>query len=68
MSLKAFHIVFVVASILLAFFVGGWLLVDYQASGELAELIVGILCVLAGIGLVCYGKSVLRKLKNISYL
>ena len=68
MSLKAFHIVFVVASILLAFFFGGWLLHDYPATHEMAELIVGILSLLAGLGLIGYGKSILRKLKHISYL
>jgi hypothetical protein len=68
MSLKAFHIVFVAASILLAFFVGVWLLHDYQATREVAELVMGILCVLAGVGLVFYGRSILRKLKHISYL
>jgi hypothetical protein len=68
MSLKAFHIVFVVASILLAFFCGGWLIHDYAATRQVAELVVGILSVLAGFGLICYGKSILRKLKHISYL
>jgi hypothetical protein len=68
MSLKAFHIVFVVASILLAFFFGGWLMHDYLATREVAELVVGILSILAGVGLICYGKSILRKLKHISYL
>lgn len=68
MSLKTFHIVFVIASILLAFFFGGWLLHDYFATRQVAELVVGILSVLAGVGLICYGKAVLRKLKNISYL
>ena len=68
MSLKAFHIVFVVASILLAFFFGGWLLHDYFATGQAAELVVGVLSILAGVGLIFYGKSILRKLKHISYL
>lgn len=68
MSLKAFHIVFVTAAILLAFFFGGWLLHDYFATREAAELVVGILSILAGVGLVFYGKSILRKLKHISYL
>ena len=68
MSLKAFHIVFVVASILLAFFFGGWLLHDYFATRQTAELVVGILSLLAGVGLIYYGKSILRKLKHISYL
>ena len=68
MSLKAFHIVFVVASILLAFFCGIWLLHEYASTHNSSELAVGILFLLAGAGLVCYGKSVLRKLKHISYL
>jgi len=68
MSLKAFHIVFVAASILLAFFFGAWLFRDYSRTGEQLELIFGIVSVLAGLGLIWYGKSVLRKLKHISYL
>ncbi|HZM03245.1 MAG TPA: hypothetical protein VFC44_09490 [Candidatus Saccharimonadales bacterium] len=68
MSLKAFHIVFVVASILLAFFCGVWLLHDYAATQQTAELIVGIISLLSGLGLIWYGKAVLRKLKHISYL
>jgi len=60
--------VFVVAAILLAFFFGVWLLHDYTATREAAELIVGILSILAGMGLIWYGKSILRKLKHISYL
>jgi hypothetical protein len=35
---------------------------------DLAELIVGILSIIGGGGLIWYGKSVLRKLKHISYL
>lgn len=68
MSLKTFHIVFVAASILLAFFFGAWLLNDYAHTHEQMELIFGIISLLAGLGLIWYGKSVLRKLKHISYL
>jgi hypothetical protein len=68
MSLKAFHIVFVAASILLAFFVGGWMLHDYADTRDVGELVAGIFCILAGVGLLFYGKSILRKLKHISYL
>ena len=68
MSLKAFHIVFVSTSVALAFFFGGWLLHEYSVSGGKSQLIAGIASFLAGVGLVWYGKSVLRKLKHISYL
>jgi hypothetical protein len=68
MSLKAFHIVFIALSILLAFFCGIWLLHEYAASGHTAFLVAGIVFLLAGGGLIWYGKAVLRKLKHISYL
>jgi hypothetical protein len=68
MSLKAFHIVFIALSILLAFFCGVWLLREYASSHHTAFLVAAILFLLAGGGLIWYGKSVLRKLKHISYL
>jgi glucose uptake protein GlcU len=68
MSLKAFHIVFIVASILLSFFCGIWLLREYASDRHAAFLAAGIVFLIAGAGLIWYGKSVLRKLKHISYL
>lgn len=68
MSLKAFHIVFIVLSIVMAFFCGAWLLYQNAQAHDTAELIVGILMLMAGVALIIYGKSVLRKLKHISYL
>ncbi|PYL01380.1 MAG: hypothetical protein DME18_00755 [Verrucomicrobia bacterium] len=68
MSLKAFHIVFVIASILLAFGFGAWSYFDYRDQGTTADLIYAIGSTLAGIILVIYFRVVLRKLKNISYL
>lgn len=68
MSLKAFHIVFIAASILLAFGFGAWCFVQYADSHRRTELIYGISSVVIGLGLIWYGKYVLRKLKHISYL
>ncbi len=69
MSLKAFHIVFIVLSILLAFLFAGWSFSSYfRDQGPLLHLIFGIGSFLAGITLIWYGKYVLRKLKDISYL
>jgi hypothetical protein len=68
MSLKAFHIVFVAASTLLAFGFGAWELQNYFAVGERQSLWFGVLSLLAGIALIWYGKIVLKKLKHISYL
>jgi hypothetical protein len=68
MSLKAFHIVFVAASILLAFGFGAWSLLSYKDEGRGLDLVLGISSVAAGIGLIAYAKAILRKLKHISYL
>ena len=68
MSLKAFHVVFITASILLAFGFGAWSYFDYKDQGKTMDLIYAIGSTLAGIALVIYFKFDLRKLKNISYL
>lgn len=68
MSLKAFHIVFIVASILLAFGFAAWSFISYRHDGPLLHLWFGIGSLVSGILLVIYSKFVLRKLKDISYL
>jgi hypothetical protein len=68
MSLKAFHIVFVTLSIMLAFFSGAWLLHEYASTGQTTCLVAAMLFLVAGAALIWYGKSVLRKLKHINYL
>jgi len=69
MSLKAFHIVFVTASTLLALVLGAWSLNEYFRNGASTNyLIGGVGSFVAGAGLIWYGKYFLKKLKNISYL
>ena len=68
MSLKAFHIVFIAASILLAFGFAAWSAMTYSEQGGLRYLIFAIVSALCGIGLIFYEVYVLKKLKNISYL
>lgn len=68
MSLKAFHIVFVSASILLSLGFGGWSLVNYFHGGASSDLAYGLASFAVAVALVFYGKFVLKKLKNISYL
>lgn len=68
MSLKAFHIVFVVASILMSFGVAAWGVRHYQVERQLADLLLSVLSLLAGVGLVFYARAVLRKLKHTPYL
>ncbi len=68
MSLKAFHVVFVIASILLAFGFGGWEIKSYSDFGRRMDLIFGIGSVAAGLALVAYFRYMLKKLKDVSYL
>ena len=68
MSLKSFHLVFIVASILLGLGVGTWGIREYQAKGEIGALILGILFLLMGGVLLVYGRRMLKKTKDIGYL
>ncbi len=68
MSLKAFHVVFITASVLLSFGFGAWSLVGYSDYGRMIDLVSGVVSVVIGVGLIAYGRYFLRKLKNISYL
>ena len=69
MSLKAFHIVFITASTLLAIGFGGWSFRQYLSpEGAQSDLLYAVGSGLAAVALLVYGKYFLKKLKNISYL
>ncbi len=68
MSLKAFHIVFIVLSTMLAVGLGVWATRDYAQSGNLVHLSLGVGSFVGSIGLSFYGVWFLRKLKHLGYL
>ena len=68
MSLKAFHLIFVIASILLGLGVGGWGVQEYRSQGELGPLVIGAIFFAMGITLFFYGRRMLKKTKDIGYL
>src|SRR5207253_5482844 len=68
MSLKAFHIFFVIVSTLCALGFGAWAIGDYLRTGNTGVLALGVLGFAAAGALVWYGLWFLRKLKNVSYL
>ena len=68
MSLKAFHIVFITVSTVLAVGFGLWSLRNYFAGEGGLNLVFGIGSLLAGGALIVYGKYFLKKLKKVSYL
>lgn len=65
MSLKAFHIIFVTASVLLAFGFGAWCFTQMSQGGGPALLAGGIGSMAVGVGLIFYGKAVWKKLQKL---
>jgi len=65
MSLKAFHLLFVAASAILAFAFGAWEIDAYATRGEGGSLVPGILSFVFGAALVVYGIKVRKKLKGM---
>ncbi len=68
MSLKAFHIVFVGASVLLMLGLAGFSFGEYRETGSPLSLLWSGLALVAASGLLVYGRYFLRKLKHISFL
>jgi hypothetical protein len=68
MSLISFHLVFIIASILLAFGFGIWAAVAFFKGEGMANLIVALVSFGAGVGLIFYERYFLKKTKNVSYL
>jgi hypothetical protein len=58
MSLKWFHIVFISLSVLLSLWFGVWGLFNHQIA-------LGILSLVASVGLVLYGNYVMSKLRKL---
>jgi len=69
MSLKAIHIIFVIASSLMTLFFGVWAFREYFAPhGSPIHLVYGLGSIVGLVALLAYGRYFLRKLKHISYL
>ena len=68
MSLKAFHIVFVVVSVLFTAGFGYWSLTEFKMAGDGLMLTLSLTSFVAAGGLLFYGVWFLRKLRGWSYL
>jgi hypothetical protein len=66
MSLRAFHVVFIAASTLLAFFFAAWCLGALGNEPGAGWRITGIASVATGLGLVAYEAWFLRKTRGLS--
>jgi len=68
MSLKAFHIVFIVVCGLLCLGLGAWSFGEYRQT-QSAEFVWGMIVSVAALVALCiYGKWFLHKLRGVSYL
>ena len=68
MSLKAFHIFFIILSTLLAVAFGFWAIDDFGRSASRVYLALGVGSFIASGVLLVYGVWFLRKLKHVGYL
>ena len=67
MSLKSFHIFFLVVATITIFGFGVWSAYIFMTESEPSYLLMGILAFASGVALIIYGIKFLQKLKNISY-
>jgi hypothetical protein len=66
MSLRAFHIAFIVVSIALSLVVAAWGVREFLTVGSTSALVVGLGGALAGTALVIYGMRFFRKLQELA--
>ncbi len=65
MSLRIFHIVFVIVCIGLSLYVGVWGIRDYMQERSLGALALAIIFLLSGVVLVVYGRRAFEKLRDL---
>ncbi|MFQ5490315.1 MAG: hypothetical protein ACE5GE_06290 [Phycisphaerae bacterium] len=68
MSLKAFHILFILICTALGAALVLWSVRQYRASGATEDLFLGVTGLVMVLALVPYGIWFLRKLRHLSYL
>jgi hypothetical protein len=65
MSLRAFHVLFITLSVLLALGCGGVAFRDYAERGGTLQLVFGIGSILVAVGLVIYERYFLKKTRKL---
>jgi hypothetical protein len=68
MSLKAFHVAFIVLAIALAGWMAVWAWGERAAAGGTGYLAAALAAALVGVALVVYLVRFLRKMKDVNYL
>jgi predicted membrane protein len=65
MSLRAFHIVFIIVTVVLSLYVALWGIREYAAERNGTHLAVGLLFLGAAVALMVYGKKTFGKLRDL---
>ena len=65
MSLRAFHLVFIGVSVMLAAFVAAWAGQQYQANHAISYVVTAVAGFVTGVGLAFYGAAFQRKTKGL---
>lgn len=61
-SLRSFHLLFILAAIVVCDLLGGWSIREYTLTHHAAALVVGVICFLAGFTAIGYGAWFVHKL------
>jgi len=65
MGLRAFHLFFIVVSVILTAFCAAWAAGQYQAAHDVTYAVAAAASLASGVGLVVYGAAFLRKTKQL---
>jgi hypothetical protein len=65
MSLRIFHIVFIVVCVGLSIFVAGWGFLQYQRAHDQGAFAIAALFSFVGVALIAYGVKAFGKLKDL---
>jgi len=68
MSLRAFHLVFIAVSVVLAAFIAAWATGQYQLQHQVIYAVTAVVAILASAGLVAYGAIFQRKTRHLVIL
>ena len=65
MSLRAFHIVFVIVTIVLSLYIALWGIREFTEQNSTSALALAVLFLALSVGLAIYGKKVFVKLRDL---
>ncbi len=68
MSLKAFHLVFIVVAAALCAVFAWWSIAKHLGGVDGPYLVLGLFSATGAFGLLVYGRAFLAKMKDVSYL